>query len=90
MDFDAKCSRITKKRDRRIKGDSDLICDKRAVRDAIVSFNGLSYIVALCGEHGAHHDDAAARRRNARNGTTRRERDAATHERRVKVMRGEA
>jgi len=81
------CERVIVPRNKKEPGSVDLVCPAVATTDIIVSFNGLRYVVPLCVEHKAHADEAAASRRAERSGTTRRERDAATNERRVAVAR---
>jgi len=46
--------------------DDDELCDRAASTDVIVTFNGNAYVVPLCPEHKAHHDQAAADRRKRR------------------------
>lgn len=41
-------------------------CPNPPTVDVVVTFNGLRYLVDLCDQHKAEHDDAAARRRQAR------------------------
>lgn len=47
-------------------GDSEEFCAKRAYFQVVVTFNGHRYLIDLCGEHKAEHDDVAARLRMAR------------------------
>lgn len=88
---DTVCSRVLRKRGTMVEGvrlTDDELCPRTGVTDVIVSFNGLRYVVPLCGEHKAQHDTAAAARRSSKSGATRRERDQRTHDRRVAVARG--
>ena len=64
-----KCSAVLHKRGSILDGerlDDDILCPRDATTDVIVTFNGKRYVVPLCAEHKAHHDQAAADRRAQR------------------------
>jgi hypothetical protein len=87
------CARILIKRGQQLpnggKATDDILCDKYGVTDVIVTFNGLRYVVPLCGEHKAHHDAAAAERRSQRSGAARREADKRANDRRIAHVRSQ-
>ena len=84
------CSRVLQRRgkllDNGTRLEEDELCPKDAVTDVIVTFNGNAYVVALCGEHKRHHDQAAADRRAKRRGEGRAAREAAATKRRIEYV----
>lgn len=89
----AKCSAVLHKKGSVLDGhrlDDDILCDKAATTDVIVTFNGKRYVVPLCLEHKHHHDQAAADRRSQRSGAKRAEQEKAVHDRRVQYVREHA
>jgi hypothetical protein len=51
-------------------------CNNTALFQVVVTFNGHRYLVDLCEQHKAEHDDAAARRRQARKDANKKARNA--------------
>lgn len=88
-----RCAAVLFKRGSVLEGkrlDDDILCDNAATTDVIVTFNGKRYVVPLCSEHKAHHDQAAADRRAQRSGSHRRDLEKETNDRRVKYVREHA